>query len=109
GLWYAQIREKSTPLPNMEAEAIRIVLLADGSPDGTVNEQVGKYVENLKRQNKLESLAGWESKVEDGNTCKVTFTYKEKSILQPQVMEWRVNLAERKVEPQNDFTRRFIN
>ncbi len=107
GFWYSQRRLRNAPMPTVEAQAVKIVLLTDGSPDGTIDEQVANYIDKLTQENKLEALPGWTSAALDGNTCKVTFTFVEKNILQPQVMEWTVNLAERKAQAENDFARRF--
>ena len=89
------------------AEAIKIVLSAKGSPDGTVEEQIAKYIETLNQENKIESLSGWESKQQEENTCIVTYTYKEKGAITPEVLEWEVKLNERKVHPENASAQKF--
>ena len=71
---------------------------------GTIDDRLGKIIEDPTRKKALEDLTGWTAAPVNGQTCRVVFTYKESGHPE-QVFEWVVNLNQRTIRPENNLAR----
>lgn len=105
GWGFREAQFAMAPPPDESIGAVRLVSRATAKDGGTIEKAAGLMVSNLADQGKVESYPGW-SAAKDGNRWRVKFTVKEKG-KEPRSAEWTVDLAQKTVQPENDWARQL--
>jgi hypothetical protein len=105
GWGFREAQFAMAPPPDEATGAIRLVSRATAKGGGTVEKAAGLAVSKLADQGKVEAYPGW-SAVKEGNRWRVRFTVKEKG-QEPRAAEWTVDLAQKSVQPENDWARQL--
>lgn len=105
GWGFREAQFAMAPPPDEVTGAIRLVGRSTSKDGGTVEKAAGLAVSKIADQGKVESYPGW-SGVKEGNRWRVKFTVKEKG-QEPRSAEWTVDLAQKTVQPENEWARQL--
>lgn len=105
GWGFREAQFAMAPPPDEATGAVRLVSRATAKEGGTVEKAAGLAVSKIADQGKVESYPGW-SAVKEGSRWRVKFTVKEKG-QDPRSAEWTVDLAQKTVQPENEWARQL--
>jgi hypothetical protein len=105
GWGFLEFQHLSAQPADEGVRAVRLVSRSTARQGGTIEQAAGGVASQLADQGKIQDYPGW-NVVKDGNRWRVRFTIQEKGQA-PRTAEWVVDLAQKNVQPENDWARQL--